>query len=576
MQALLDPLQPPGPNGWTPANVVAVSSKDGNSFLSSAVKFIGGGVDEKPGQRLSTAQVDALAPYYASVFHIDERRVRDELAKVYLYVGGPAASSGQAMTVGHHIFMPDKSSLDSILSPGNKRWLSHELVHTMQFVNYDGGSSHGFLSSYVRSMIVGRDPEMPGAGGGPMVWGALFTGWRTSTKGYSTTGKPTQSMTGRLGFSVAPAALLSIPVALTAGGGLAAARATIARAPGLEGHNMQLLGGMRSVPTAMALIAAPALLGSVAGVYADKIGNNTAQTLGAVAGGGVALATLGAAKAFSRSGTTGALRGWATTAAAIGAVVGATAIGWSTAHVSANTIRGWSRNADLLRAHLKRESETPSFQDGLHDSHWEEIEAEAIAQAYVAGERPAVGADAYKGVAPQSPSSGSKRLDWGLWNPLTLGIPLAGVVGGGVIATRTGVTLLDSSLRDGKAPLAAVKAALTELRSDRKGFLNSLSIGGALTVAPLMVGGIVAPIAASMGIGATGSRIAGAGASAAVTGIILTGLLRGRGGRLLTTTPKVLGGMAVAAGVGLLSAGLAYDATRSHERKYDDSAGAHA
>jgi len=311
-------------------------------------------------------------------------------------------------------------------------------------------------------------------------------------------------------------------------------------------------------------------------VYSDKLGNKTSQALGAVAGGGVALATLGAGQAFSHGAGSGLLRGWATTAAAIGAVVGATAIGWTTAHISANTIGGWSRNADLLRTHLNREGDTPSFQNGLHDSHWEEIDAEAIAQAYVAGERPAVGADAYQGKQPQSPSSFGKRLDWGLWNPLTVGVPLAGVVGGGVIATRTGITLLSSSLRDDKAPVAALKEALSELRSDRKGYLNSLSIGGALTIAPLMVGGLVAPVAAGMGLGATGSRAAGAGAAAVVSGVMLTGLLGGRGGRLLTTTPKVLAGMAVAAGVGLLSGGLAYDATRTHERKYDISAGAHA
>lgn len=587
-QARIDPLVPTAADGWSPSKTTAVVSRNTQGFYGSAVRFTFGGIEELPGQRLSVGQVDALAPFYATQYGLDEGYVRQELAKVYIYVGGPSTTAGQAMTVGHHIYVPDAESLTRITTPAGKRWLTHELAHTMQFLAYHDASPQRFMADYFTSMVVGRDPGRPGQGGGPFVWGALFTGLRTAGGTQADLGKGAVNTRQRLGFSVLPGAVIGVPVALAASGALAAARAKT----GVPG----IMGSMRSVPTALGVIAAPMLLGASFGTFSDKIGSGTSQALGAAAGGVAAGATMWRAGAFT-AGIGGhtplgrAIGFKAGLAIAIGGVVGGAALGWLTARTSANSIRGWSSSAEVLNdLHRQDDSidtERLTFQNALHDSHWLELDAEAVAQTYVRGgwHQPTDG----KPVAGRTPDGGrgatlgdkidadlSDRADWGLKVPLLLGLPAAAAVGAGVLSFRTGHTLLDSTLREGKGPLTAIRDAIGVLGSRQRGVGNSLGVGAAVTLTPLMVGGLVGPVAYNVTGSGLAARAAGAGASAVVTGALLALLLKGNGAGAMSVGLKSFAGMAVAAGVGLLSAGVATDALRPHVREYDTSWGEHA
>ncbi|MCW2927720.1 MAG: hypothetical protein JWM86_1688, partial [Thermoleophilia bacterium] len=381
-QAAADPLRPTAADGWSPDRVVAVHSRNTGGFIGSAVNFALGGIDEAPGQRLSRGQVDRLAPFYATQFGLDETYVRGELAKVYLYVGGPSTTAQQAMTIGHHVYVPDEKSLRHIMEPSGRGWLAHELAHTMQFLAYQGGSPHAFLADYFNSMVIGQDPQRPGSGDGPAVWGAIFTGLRSAGHPEEDLGKAATTFRDRLVSSVLPASAIALPVALVGSGLLASARATT---------NLPLLGTGRSLPLAMSGIAAPAIAGSLIGSFSDRMGDGWTRTLGAVAGGGLAGAALWKAGAFSatlgqagvhtfagRLGRGGAL------GLAIGATVSGAAIGLMSATASANTIKGWSNSAQVLTAlRNKPAGEAPkdlTFQDALHDSHWIEIDAESVAR----------------------------------------------------------------------------------------------------------------------------------------------------------------------------------------------------
>ncbi|MCB0880195.1 MAG: DUF4157 domain-containing protein, partial [Thermoleophilia bacterium] len=499
-----DPLRPPGPDGWTPDTITPVRSRNEGGFIGSALNFTLGGVDEHPGQRLSTAQVDALAPFYATEFGLDEGYVRSELAKVYVYIGGPSVG-GQAMTIGHHIYVRDEKSLRHILAPGGRRWLAHELSHTMQFLSYDGGSPHQFLADYFNSMIVGRDPQTPGTGKGPLVWGALFTGLRTLGHPESEIGKGSSSLRDTLISTVLPATAISVPVALTAGGGLSALRATSGR---------RVLGTGSSLGAGFGVIAAPAIAGSLLGAYDDQLGGSS-RLLATLAGGALAGGTMLAGGAFGVGGSTAVTqfgrnlgRGTAI-GLALAATIGGAAIGLMSSSASVNTMRGWSSSADVLHQLANAPSgEAPDklgLQDAVHDSHWQEIDAEALARTYVRGEwaKPKPGDPPVQGRVPAAPDTlagrvdqdVTHRLDWGVNIPLIIGIPAAIGVGAGVLGARTGSTVLRTTIKEGKGPVAAIGAAMELLGSKRKGLGNSMGIGAALTVAPLVAGGLTGPLA---------------------------------------------------------------------------------
>jgi hypothetical protein len=584
-QVLADPLQPPGANGWTPANVTAVRSRNQGGFIGSALQFTLGGVEERPGQRLSTAQVDTIAPFLATEFGLDEGFVRSELAKVYLYVGGPSTTANQAMTIGHHIFMPTSDQLDTILSKNGKRWLVHELSHTMQFAAYQGGSPHRFLADYFTSMAFAKDPQQPGTGDGPAIWGTFFTALRSTGHPEHEIGMGASGVRDRFVSSVLPAATLAVPVAIVGGATLAAGRAT-------TGAN--LLGTGAPMRLAMNGIAVPALVGAAIGSYGDKLGTGWSETLGGAAGGAIAGAALWKAGAFQVGGSHAAteighsLGRTAGIAVAAGATLVGAAIGFMRARASANTVRGWSSSAQLLQAVQERHDEDAkdlSFQDAIHDSHWLEIDAEASARTFVRGDwtKPAPGTSV-EGRTPAAPeardgdfvASLRDRLDWGVKLPLLLGIPAAVGAGAGVFGTRATTTVLKRTLQEGRPLGEAIQEGMLLLGNEKRGLWNSLNVGGSVTIAPLIAGGLVAPIAYDVTGSATVARIAGAASGALVGGTLLTLALKGKGAGLIATSGKVGVGMAIAGAFGFIAGGVATDALRHHERDYDTTRGASA
>jgi hypothetical protein len=555
-QAQADPPLPPGPDGWSPATVTPVHSSNPQGFAGAALTFAIDPVAEPPGQRLSTAMIDDLAPYYAATFGVDEQFVRDRLAEVYLYVGGPATGGSAAMTIGQHIFLPTDKDLRHIVSPAGRHWLTHELSHTMQFLVYSHGNAYRFLGNYITASAVGYNPKNAGGGERKPVWGAIFTGWRMIGKSDGELGKPSLSLADKLAFSVMPAAAIGLPVGLTAGGGLAALAA------------LNRYGSANHLSTGMAIVTAPMIAGAAVGVSGDKVWHIPSQFVGAAVGAGSAallLTALGrtpgpylSSKLFFG-----------------GALALAAGLGYATSAISANTIAGWSRTAEVTRQvhaegnHAASTTADRPFSLALHDAHWEEIEAEAIADRHSRDPKAANNASAFTGVIPDTSATAHDRLTWGVSAPLIIGIPAAVGAGATLFTGRTG-TAIARNLLDGNNPFDAVVGAFQTSGSQGRSLLRCVGQGAALTIAPLVVGGSVAGISDELGWTQTGATIAGTAAAALVGGGLMT-LLTGRPGAarpLLARTPAVLASTAFAGAVGFLAASMAARAGHNSERAY--------
>ncbi|MEO6866749.1 MAG: DUF4157 domain-containing protein [Gaiellales bacterium] len=572
-QATNDPLQPTATDRWSPDAINPVHSKLTGGFVGAALRAAFGGVDETPGQRLSVAQVDALAPFFATQFGLDEGFVRAELAKVYVYIGGPTADN-QAMTVGHHIYVPDEASLEHIMSRGGRRWLTHELAHTMQFLAYQDGNPERFLADYVKGMVVARDPQQPGSGTGPPVWGAFFTGLNTAGRTEDEIGAGAVTTRDRLFASVIPAAAVSVPAALVAGGALKATRATT---------GISVLGTKSPFAGTLGTIAAPALAGALIGTQGEKLGDGWTKTLGAATGGALAGATLMTTGAFKVGAEASKFARGSTIGAAAALTLAGAAIGLATATASNNTIQGWSSNAEVLQSlqsHSPNQKLDPLLlKEAVHDSHWIEIDAETVARRFIrdAWDKPASSAGPVEGRVPSTPDTLAKRinsdvanrLDWGLSMPLIIGVPAAIGLGASVAAARTGSTVLRTTLKDGHGPIRAIRDAVHMLSSQSRGLGNSLGIGAAVTAAPAIAGGLLSPIAYQLTGSDMAARIAGASGGAVLAGGMLSMLLSGRGSSMLATSLKVGAGAAVAGAVGLLAGGIATEALKPHTRTYD-------
>lgn len=544
-QAAADPLAPTGRNGWSPADIRVTHARD-NGFVATGIAFLMGGRHEEPGQRLSTKQVDTLAPYYAAEFGLDEGYVRRELAKVYVYIGGPSIR-GNALTVGHHIYVPDEESLRSILSPTNKRWLTHELTHTLQTLAYDSGDRHGFLAQYGIGSVLGHDPTQPGTGTGPYVWGAAFTGSVLADKPATELGAPAATTRDRLWMSVIPAAAVATPVALGAAALLAGTRA---------GTGIAFMAGTHAPTAAGAAVLGPALLGSVIGGWGGQAGlDPTGSTIAGGVGGGLL-----AAASLIRGGAWGGTP--VQRAVSVGLTLTGGAVGAATAHIGRATVDGSSTGARELVA--RGASHGPNlppsaplgFGLALHDSHWREIDAELSAQRflapYPAAPKPA---SPVHGRDPDSePALGrpgqvrhwlAERASWGIGLPLLAGGVLAPVVGVGVHAAR------------------AVRAG----HLSGIGFARSAGYATALTVAPMLAGALAAPFFEDVTGAPMVGRISGALAGGAATAGALA-LVHGWSGSSRVELAAMAAATLVGAGAGLATGGLSTGALHARQREY--------
>lgn len=243
--------------------------------------------------------------------------------------------------------------------------------------------------------------------------------------------------------------------------------------------------------------------------------------------------------------------------------------GFATSRLSANTITGWSRNSEPVRAHVDRHGydHPEGLGESFHDAHWMEVDAEAIAQRYMHERRAAWDTEPHRGSIPPQPSRVGDRLDWGLWQPLLFGLPAAVAAGGAVLATRTGIGALDDTIR-GATVGTTLANSLRRLGSQRQGVVNSIGVGSAVTLLPLVVGGTAAGLIDSATGSSTAATCGGAGVASVAAGAQLAFLLNRSGHPLTRLTPKVALGMAIAAPVVWLAAKVATEAARELERTY--------
>jgi hypothetical protein len=327
----------------------------------------------------------------------------------------------------------------------------------------------------------------------------------------------------------------------------------------------------------------------------EQIGTGWAQTLGTVAGGTIAGLTLWKSGAF-RVGGTGAVtevgRALGRTSAiglAAAVTLGGAAIGFMSASASANTMSGWSNSADVLHSLANRPAgDAPvilTYQEAMLDAHWVEIDSESVARRFIHEWKPLpAGSPPVQGRVPASPdglkakieADFSDRIDWGLKIPLLIGIPAAIGVGAGVLGERTGQTIHKGTCEQGLTPFETLRESMRMIGSQSRGLGNSLGIGAAVTVAPLIAGGAVGPLFYNVTGSTQLARFGGAGVASITTGALLTMLLKGKGSSPLSLGLKVGAGMLAAAGVGYLASGVATEALRPHEREYDTSHGVSA
>jgi hypothetical protein len=100
--------------------------------------------------------VDTIAPFLAREGHVDPALVLEDLRHVRIHVGGLAANAGwTATTVGPNIYVSAAEQATHILSWEGRRWLVHELGHTMQWRRTgldqasDGARDRAFLNAYL-------------------------------------------------------------------------------------------------------------------------------------------------------------------------------------------------------------------------------------------------------------------------------------------------------------------------------------------------------------------------------------------------------------------------------------------
>lgn len=164
---------PVAPPGWAPPAPVAVASTRTPGMVQSAIDAVRGVQERGDGQGLTPVQVATIAPHLAAAFSIEPAQVVADLGRVRIYVGGAAYGPQRAaVTLGTDIYVDAAADVERMLSWPGRRWLVHELGHTMQWRRHAGRDAdaagelagmRGFLGSYLAGF--------PGAGArGSWAW----------------------------------------------------------------------------------------------------------------------------------------------------------------------------------------------------------------------------------------------------------------------------------------------------------------------------------------------------------------------------------------------------------------------
>ncbi len=165
-----------GPYGWTPSDLKGVQSARHPGMLAASWDALKGTAERDDGQPLTPVQIDQMAPSLAKSFGLPEGEVRAHLGEVELFLGGPAANTPwNAVTIGHDIYVRSEEELKVIEGWNNRRWLSHECGHVMQYARTpadetDTQRTRRYLGAYVGHLVVGSSCLSPGA---------IFTGLGT-------------------------------------------------------------------------------------------------------------------------------------------------------------------------------------------------------------------------------------------------------------------------------------------------------------------------------------------------------------------------------------------------------------
>lgn len=158
------------PAGWSPGAVAPSTSTRAPGLLRGGLDAWRGIPERSAGVPLTAVQVAQLAPYLAQAMQLNGDVVRRDLELVRVHVGGLAHDAGNvATTIGHHIYVSDAARATRMLSWSGRRWLVHELGHTMQWrrsaspAATDAQRDRTFLNEYVGAFVA-HDGSL-GAGG---------------------------------------------------------------------------------------------------------------------------------------------------------------------------------------------------------------------------------------------------------------------------------------------------------------------------------------------------------------------------------------------------------------------------
>lgn len=148
------------PVGWSPGTVAPSTSTRTPGLLRGGLDAWRGVAEKSVGVALTGVQVAKLAPYLSSAFDLPVNVVRGDLRGVRVHVGGLAHEAGNvATTIGPDIYVSDASWATRMLSWSGRKWLVHELGHTMQWrksaptTATDAQRDRAFLNTYVGSFV---------------------------------------------------------------------------------------------------------------------------------------------------------------------------------------------------------------------------------------------------------------------------------------------------------------------------------------------------------------------------------------------------------------------------------------
>lgn len=154
------PAASEGPARWSPGAVAPPTSTRTPGLIRGGLDAWLGRAERAAGVALTEVQVATLAPFLAREADLDVETVLQDLRRVRVHVGGLAHGAGNTATaIGLDIYVSDAARATRMLSWPGRRWLVHELAHTMQWRRSAGPQAsdavrdRAFLDTYLGSYV---------------------------------------------------------------------------------------------------------------------------------------------------------------------------------------------------------------------------------------------------------------------------------------------------------------------------------------------------------------------------------------------------------------------------------------